>query len=68
MFHCQASLCCPSACLLCCVQGILNVASSNFADVLPASFGGSARVLLGTGRYHDPVIVDGWSGYQHERN
>jgi hypothetical protein len=19
-------------------------------------------------RFHDPVIVDGWSGYQHERN
>ena len=46
----------------------MGVATSNFAEVLPASFGGSARVLVGTGRYQDPVIVDGWSGYQHERN
>lgn len=50
------------------LQGILSAASSNFAEVLPASFGGTSRVLIGTGRYHDPVILDGWSGYQYERN
>jgi hypothetical protein len=53
--------------LLRCLQGILNVATSNLLEVVPASFGQSARVLVGTGRFHDPVIVDGWSGYQHER-
>jgi hypothetical protein len=25
-------------------------------------------LLLAVCRYHDPVIVDGWSGYQNERN
>ncbi len=24
-------------------------------------------MLVGTGRYHDPVIVDGWSGYAYNR-
>uniref|UniRef100_A0A383WPE6 PhoD-like phosphatase metallophosphatase domain-containing protein n=1 Tax=Tetradesmus obliquus TaxID=3088 RepID=A0A383WPE6_TETOB len=50
------------------LDGILGVATSDLLEVVPASFGDSARVLVGTGRYHDPVIVDGWSGYQYERN
>ncbi|KAF6253147.1 PhoD-like phosphatase-domain-containing protein [Scenedesmus sp. NREL 46B-D3] len=50
------------------LSGILGVATSDLLEVVPASFGQSARVLVGTGRYHDPVIVDGWSGYQFERN
>lgn len=54
--------------LTCPVQGILSTATSDLLEVVPASFGGTARVLVGTGRYHDPVIVDGWSGYQFERN
>lgn len=55
---------------MCCLhaQGVLNVATSDLLEVVPASFGDSGRVLVGTGRYHDPVIVDGWSGYQFERN
>lgn len=50
------------------LQGILSTATSDLLEVIPAGFGGTARVLVGTGRYHDPVIVDGWSGYQYERN
>ncbi|WIA10507.1 hypothetical protein OEZ85_010696 [Tetradesmus obliquus] len=50
------------------LDGILSVATSDLLEVVPASFGDSARVLVGTGRYHDPVIVDGWSGYQYERS
>eukprot|EP00882_Tetradesmus_deserticola_P017575 GHRQ01018826.1.p1 GENE.GHRQ01018826.1~~GHRQ01018826.1.p1 ORF type:complete len:363 (+),score=104.54 GHRQ01018826.1:629-1717(+) len=50
------------------LNGILSVSTSDLLEVVPASFGQSARVLVGTGRYHDPVIVDGWSGYQYERN
>eukprot|EP00879_Flechtneria_rotunda_P008895 GHRR01009315.1.p1 GENE.GHRR01009315.1~~GHRR01009315.1.p1 ORF type:complete len:400 (+),score=144.76 GHRR01009315.1:910-2109(+) len=50
------------------LDGILSTATSDFLEVVPAKFGGTARVLVGTGKYHDPVILDGWSGYQYERS
>lgn len=49
------------------LEAILGLSTSALTEVVPASFGESARVLVGTGRYHDPVIVDGWSGYAYNR-
>jgi hypothetical protein len=49
------------------LQGLLGLATSELLEV-GVGVGATARVLVGTRRYHDPVITDGWSGYLFERN
>lgn len=66
----EGRVCSVAACCSCGAapsQGILSAATSDLLELAPG-VGATARVLVGTGRYHDPVITDGWSGYQHERN
>jgi alkaline phosphatase D len=47
--------------------GLLRVSSSAFANVVKG-VASNARVLVGTGRYRDTVITDGWDGYVYDRN
>lgn len=49
-------------------QGLLRVFPSKMVSgVVPDMLTGNTRVLLGTGRYHDPAWTDSWTGYLHER-
>jgi hypothetical protein len=56
------ALCCTAV-----LQGLLELGTSDLLELGPG-LATTGRVLVGTGRYHDPVIMDGWSGYQYERN
>ena len=45
------------------LDGFLNFATGNLATE-QLKFGGSARVIVGTGKYHDTVFTDSWDGYE----
>ncbi|GAB4814808.1 hypothetical protein N2152v2_001854 [Parachlorella kessleri] len=48
------------------LDGFLNFATGNLATE-QLKFGGSARALIGTGKYHDTMFTDSWDGYEYER-
>nr|QOL01235.1 putative extracellular protein TR9_042 [Trebouxia lynnae] len=46
--------------------GLLSVSTGKLASVING-LGSSARVLVGTGRFNDTIITDGWDGYVSDR-